>query len=181
VRGEPFILLGDAVWLDLVNTARGRVADPPDGLPDLDAWTAWTSALQLPASSDISLEQVHALRRHLTGLATALAASQPSPSASMRAVNDLLLTSPGHQRLVRVAGHWQLSFAPVAPASVLPLIARSVAETLSLPLATVRLCAGPTCNLFILDRSSTQIRRWCSLDHCGRGMRVERRRAAHGG
>jgi predicted RNA-binding Zn ribbon-like protein len=180
VRGEPFILLGDAVWLDLVNTARGRVAHPPDGLPDLDAWQAWTGALQLPAS-DISLDPVHALRRHLTDLATALAAGQPSPSASMRAVNDLLATSPGHQRLVRVAGRWQLAFAPTASPAVLPLIARSVAETLSLPLATVRVCAGPGCSLFILDRSSTQIRRWCSLDHCGRGMRVERRRAGHGG
>ena len=28
-----FLLLGDALWIDFINTARGREADPPDGLP----------------------------------------------------------------------------------------------------------------------------------------------------
>ena len=32
---SEFTLLGDAVWLDFVNTARGRVSSPPDLLPDL--------------------------------------------------------------------------------------------------------------------------------------------------
>jgi hypothetical protein len=34
---EAFILLGDALWLDFVNTARGRTAYSPDLLPDADA------------------------------------------------------------------------------------------------------------------------------------------------
>ena len=36
-----FTLLGDAVWLDFVNTARGRTADPPDLLPDAAAFARW--------------------------------------------------------------------------------------------------------------------------------------------
>ena len=31
---SEFTLLGDALWLDFVNTARGRTAPPPDLLPD---------------------------------------------------------------------------------------------------------------------------------------------------
>ena len=34
---EEFILLGDALWLDFVNSARGRIASPPDLLPDSTA------------------------------------------------------------------------------------------------------------------------------------------------
>ena len=38
---EAFILLGDALWLDFVNTARGRTHSPPDLLPDADAYAEW--------------------------------------------------------------------------------------------------------------------------------------------
>ena len=31
---EEFILLGDALWLDFVNSARGRIAASPDRLSD---------------------------------------------------------------------------------------------------------------------------------------------------
>ena len=36
-----FTLLGDAVWLDFVNTALGRVPNPPDLLPDATAFARW--------------------------------------------------------------------------------------------------------------------------------------------
>lgn len=179
MREERFILLGDAVWLDFVNTARGRQPNPPDRLSGLPAWNAWLAALQLPPTTE-SLDEVRALRTHLTDLAGALAGNQPSPSASVRALNALLATVPGSQQLVRVAGQWQLTFAPGDPPGVLATLARMAAETLALPNATIRLCAGPTCSLFLLDRSPTQYRRWCSTDHCGRGMRVERRRGGQG-
>jgi predicted RNA-binding Zn ribbon-like protein len=176
---ERFILLGDAVWLDFVNTARGREPSPPDRLTGPPAWDAWLDALQLPRTT-APFEEVRALRGHLTDLAGALATNQPSPSASVGAINDLLASVPGGQRLVRVAGQWQLTFAPDQPPGVLPTLARMAAETLALPEPTIRVCAGPTCSLFLLDRSPTQYRRWCSLEHCGRGMRIERRRGGAG-
>lgn len=179
MREERFILLGDAVWLDFVNTARGREPNPPDRLTGVPAWEAFLDALKLPRSS-IPFEDVRVLRGHLTELADALASSQPSPSASVRAINLLLTTVPGGQQLVRVAGQWQLSFAPHEPPGVLPTLARMAAETLALPNPTIRVCAGPTCSLFLLDRSPTRFRRWCSPEHCGRGMRVERRRGGQG-
>jgi predicted RNA-binding Zn ribbon-like protein len=179
VREDRFILLGDALWLDFVNTARGREPNPPDRLSSAPAWDAWLEALQL-SSRPVPFDDVRALRTHLTDLAGALATGQPSPSGSVRAINDLLGSVPGGQRLVRVAGQWQLTFAPNEPPEMLATIARMAAETLALPSPTIRLCAGPTCSLFLLDRSPTQYRIWCSPDYCGRGMRVERRRGGQG-
>lgn len=175
MREERFILLGDAVWLDFINTARGRHADPPDRLRDAAAWSAWLDALQLspdPASFDAALT----LRAQLTSLAVALAAGQPSPSSCVGAVNDLLASVSGAQRLVRLAGQWQLTYVPATPPGPLAAIARSAAESLALPAAAIRVCEGPSCSLILQDRSSTQFRRWCSIEHCGKGMRVERRR-----
>jgi len=179
VREDRFILLGDAVWLDFVNTARGREPNPADRLGSAPAWEAWLEALQLPGAP-VPFDDVRALRTHLTDLASALATGQPSPSAGIRTINDLLASVPGGQQLVRVAGQWQLTFAPIAPPGVLATLARMAAETLALPSPTIRRCAGPTCSLFLLDRSPTQYRIWCSPDHCGRGMRVERRRGGQG-
>ena len=179
MREDRFILLGDAVWLDFVNTVRGRQPNPPDRLSSPPAWDAWLDSLQLPRATE-SFDEVRTLRTHLSDLAAALATSQPSPSASVRAINVLLASVPGAQQLVRVAGQWQLTFAPTGHPGVLPTLARMAAETLALPAASIRLCEGPTCSLFLLDRSPTQHRRWCSLDHCGRGMRVERRRGGQG-
>ncbi len=111
MREERFILLGDAVWLDFVNTARGREPNPPDRLPALArmgrmagrpaASPGHGTVRRRPRPADAP----HRPRR-------ALATSQPSPSASVRAINALLASVPGGQQLVRVAGQWQLTFAP---------------------------------------------------------------------
>lgn len=174
MQGE-FVLLGDALWLDFINTAAGREADPPDLLADPREWTRWCGLMQLsadPASHPAALT----LRAQLTDIATALATSTPIPSQSLRALNLRLQDVQGRQQLVRVSGSWELPFVPATQPGTLDRIAMSAAETLALPLSEVRICAGPTCSLFLLDRSAQLTRRWCSPTHCGRGMRVERRR-----
>ena len=173
--GEAFVLLGDALWLDLLNTARGRETAPPDRLPDEAAWLAWCDAVRLPASR-ADFPAALSLRKHLTDVATALATGTPPPSSGVRALNDRLATITGNQQMVRVAGQWQLPFMPSVPPGCLGSISRSAAESLSLSHSQVRVCAGPTCSLLLLDRSPQLTRRWCSPLHCGRGMRVERRR-----
>ena len=44
---SEFLLLGDAVWLDFVNSARGRDPSPPDLLPDIAAFGRWARLLRL--------------------------------------------------------------------------------------------------------------------------------------
>lgn len=172
---EAFVLLGDALWLDLLNTARGRDPDPIDRLPDEATWLRWCEAVRLPGTS-ADFPAALSLRKHLTDVASALAAGTPPPSSGVRALNERLAAITGTRQLVRVAGQWELPFMPATPPGCLSSIARSAAESLSLSHSQVRVCAGATCTLFLLDRSPQLTRRWCSPLHCGKGMRVERRR-----
>ena len=46
-----FILLGDAVWIDFINTAHGRQPDSPDGLADPAAYHRWSKAEKLTSDA----------------------------------------------------------------------------------------------------------------------------------
>jgi predicted RNA-binding Zn ribbon-like protein len=174
---EAFIVLGDALWLDFVNTARGRTAFPPDQLPDPDAYAAWCARQQVAgAGGAIPFPRVLAFRDRLSELAEALADRRQVPGAAIAALNDLLGRSPGIQRLTRVRGEWRLRFAPVRAPEALEAIARSAAATLVDTRLAVRRCAAEGCSLLFADDSPTGVRRWCDPATCGLNGRVERRR-----
>ncbi|HET6777696.1 MAG TPA: CGNR zinc finger domain-containing protein [Gemmatimonadales bacterium] len=173
-----FTLLGDAVWLDFVNTSRGRVHSPPDLLSCPDALARWarTQSLEWNEECSPTLEEALLFRDRLTSLAEALHAEQQPPTASIAAINEQLSRQTGHHQLTRISGEWQLRFAPVRRPTMLMAIAASAAEVLSRPLLLVRRCAGESCSLFFTDDSPNEGRRWCSSAVCGRQVRVERRR-----
>jgi predicted RNA-binding Zn ribbon-like protein len=172
-----FTLLGDAVWLDFVNSALGRTPNPPDLLPDAAAFTQWAVTQRLLQTDHRPPYQaVHELRARLTALAEALHAGLQPPAGSVAAINELLAGCTGSHRLVRVSGEWRLHFAPARPLSPLEAIARSAAATLADRSVAVRHCAGEGCSLFFIDSSPTRSRRWCSPTACGASLRVERRR-----
>ena len=173
-----FTLLGDAVWLDFVNTSRGRVHSPPDLLSGADALARWarTQSLEWTEESAPTLEEALMFRERLTCLAEALHADQQPPTASITAINQQLSRHSGHHQLTRVSGEWQLRFAPVRRPTLLMAIAASAAEVLSRPLLLVRRCAGESCSLFFTDDSPNERRRWCSPAVCGRQVTIERRR-----
>jgi predicted RNA-binding Zn ribbon-like protein len=176
---EPeFTLLGDAVWLDFVNTARGRVPSPPDLLCDIAALVRWAGAqsLQLLEGEQLSLDEVLPFRERLTLLAEALHSGLQPPAGSITAINDQLAQNGGAHQLTRVSGEWQLRFAPARAPSLLQAIAGSAAAALADPLLFVRRCAGESCSLFFSDDSPNQGRRWCNAALCGRQVKVERRR-----
>ena len=171
-----FTLLGDAVWLDFVNSARGREPEPPDLLPDTEAWARWSRAQELHPGSDIAMALVRGFREQLTALAESLHAGLQPPTAAIIAINTQLTGFSGSHQLTRVNGSWRLRFAPARPLRTLEAIARSAAATLADQAAIVRRCAGETCTLFFTDGTSTGSRRWCDPAVCGRNGRVERRR-----
>jgi predicted RNA-binding Zn ribbon-like protein len=176
---EPeFTLLGDAIWLDFVNTARGRVPSPPDRLCDIDALVRWAAAQSLqPADGEqLCLDKVLTFRERLTLLAEALDSDLQPPAGSITAINELLAGNGGAHQLTRISGEWQLRFAPSRQPSLLQAIARSAAAGLADPLLLVRRCAGESCSLFFSDGSPNQGRRWCNAAVCGRQVKVERRR-----
>ena len=174
---EPFILLGDALWLDFVNTARGRSALPPDLLPDADAYAEWCALQRVDIAGDPTpFPRVIHMRDRLTELADALHDGRQPPGGAIAALNEQLARSTGTQQLTRVSGDWRLRFAPARPLSALEAIARSAAQTLVETGTVVRRCAGESCSLFFTDHSPTGSRRWCDVSACGLNIRVERRR-----
>jgi predicted RNA-binding Zn ribbon-like protein len=172
-----FTLLGDALWLDFINTARGRVPAPPDLLPDEAALLRWSSAQSIDLNGGPPpLALVLQLRERLTALAEALHAGLQPPAASIAAINEQLAQGGGCHRLTRISGDWQLRFAPERSPDVLQAIAQSAAASLADSLRLVRRCSGEGCSLFFTDDSPNQSRCWCSVTVCGRQVTVERRR-----
>lgn len=174
-----FILLGDALWLDFVNSARGRIVPPPDCLPDADAWTRWSALQHLDRAGDpVPLAQVLEFRARLTELADALTDGRVPSSRVIAALNQQLGLGAGRQQLTRVSGDWRLRFDPARPPLALEAIARSAATTLADTRVAVRRCGAESCSLFFADDSPTGSRRWCDGEVCGRHGRIERRRGA---
>jgi predicted RNA-binding Zn ribbon-like protein len=172
-----FTLLGDALWLDFINTARGRVPNPPDLLSDDAALLRWSAVQTIDLNGGPPpLSQALELRERLTALAEALHAGLQPPAASVSAINRHLAQGHGCHQLTRISGEWQLRFAPEHRPGVLQAIAQSAAATLGDSLRAIRRCAGQGCSLFFSDDSPSQSRRWCTTVSCGGQVRVERRR-----
>jgi predicted RNA-binding Zn ribbon-like protein len=174
---SEFTLLGDALWLDFINTARGRGAAPPDLLPDEAALIRWSAAQSIDLNGgQPPLPLVLQLRQQLTALAEALHAGLQAPAASIAAINQQLAQGGGCHQLTRIGGEWQVRFAPERRPAILQAIAQSAAASLANSLRFVRRCAGEDCSLFFSDDSPNQSRLWCSIAVCGRRLKVERRR-----
>jgi predicted RNA-binding Zn ribbon-like protein len=172
-----FILLGDALWLDFVNTARSRTHDRVDRFHAPADYHRWTKAEKLASDADaIAFEDVLEARERLTALATSLATGRRPPSASVDALNHALGGMPGRAQITRSGGRWSMRLAPEDALRALEAVAWSAAVTLTDPAAAVRQCAGATCDLFFLDRTPGHTRRFCSASTCGQAARVERRR-----
>ena len=177
--GDPeFILLGDAVWIDFINTSRDRGPPGIDRLVDAPAYHRWTKAEKIASdAANIAFADVIALRGMLLGLAEALAAGRQPPSSCVQEINRILATATGHHQLTRVRGEWRLVFAPGHGPTATDAIVRSAAKTLADPNAQVRQCAAPACSLYFVDSTPGHVLRWCSDETCGQPMLVERRRA----
>jgi predicted RNA-binding Zn ribbon-like protein len=174
---EEFILLGDALWLDFVNSARGRTAASPDRLSDPDAWARWSSLHHLDGAGDpVPFAQALELRARLTELAEALHDGRVVPAGVIAVLNQHLGRTAGRQQLTRVGGEWRLRFAPLRPPAPLEAIARSAAATLADGRTAVRRCAAESCSLLFTDDAANGNRRWCDAAECGRDARIERRR-----
>ena len=175
---QPFIILGDAIWLDFVNTSRGT-GPVMDRLVDHAAYLQWTRLEKLTADDPpLPLPDILEFRERLTSLAKAVSAQRQAPASAIHAINAILGQTTGYHQLTRVQGSWRTVFSPVRTATAIDAIARSAAVTLSDPEAIVRQCSGPACTLYFVDSSPNHSRRWCSGATCGKQLRVDRRRTA---
>jgi predicted RNA-binding Zn ribbon-like protein len=173
-----FILLGDALWLDFVNTARGR-GPVVDRLPDAAAYHRWAKATRIGSDAAVTpFQNVRRFRSRLIELADALHGGIAAPSTVVSSLNTLLDRAQGREQLTREGGAWRLRFGASAVPDGLVAIAHSVATTLSDGAVEVHECAADECTLFFAVPRGAMERRWCGLEPCGRETQVERRRGA---
>jgi predicted RNA-binding Zn ribbon-like protein len=175
---SEFIILGDALWIDFVNTARGT-GPVLDRMSTMDGYRRWVQVVKLlPDDPQVPFEEVIDFRDRLTALAEAVSRLRQAPAMSIHAINAVLGQTTGYHQLTRVQGSWRKVFTPLRPPTALEAIGRSAAATLSDPTAIVRQCSGTACTLYFVDSSPNHSRRWCSSATCGKQMRVDRRRTA---
>jgi len=175
---QEFVILGDAIWIDFVNTARGT-GPVLDRLRSMESWKRWIDLEKLPPDAGtMELSEILELRERLAALAQSLSRERQAPSTSIHAINGVLAHSTGYHQLTRVRGSWRSVFTPARPATPIDAIARSASNTLADPAAIVRQCSGVACTLYFIDVSANHSRRWCSSATCGKQLRVERRRSA---
>jgi len=175
-----FILLGDAVWIDFINTARGRQPDSPDGLTDPAAYHRWTKAEKLASdATELPWDEILTFRGRLLSVATSLAEGRQPASSAIHEINRVLTHTEGHHQLTRVGGAWHLAFTPHRTPSAFEAIARSAAQTLADAEARVHQCHAAPCTLFFVDRTPSHSRTWCSADAAAHPAgQVDRRRVA---
>lgn len=177
---QAFLFLGEALWLDLANTAPppNLLSHRPDSLDDPEAAAAWLRAAGLPGlEAGQESDTLLLLRAELIRLGDALASSGRPPTSAVTAINSLLRGSGGREQLTRIGGAWQLRFVPAAPPAALEALTHSAAESLANPLAMVRRCIEPSCRRLFQDTSQGHTRTWCR-EQCRAVVGLERRRGS---
>jgi predicted RNA-binding Zn ribbon-like protein len=175
-----FLLLGEPLALDLVNTHVHRGGVDVDLLDTPRALTAWLAAEadRLPWSGTCNaadLLAMRALRAAIAELLRARRAGVRPAAAALRQVNAALVTAAASSRLVWAAGGPRLAPSTLARKRGGLLHALAV-DALGLLTGrdadAVRTCEHPDCVLQFVARNPR--RRWCSTALCGNRARVAR-------
>lgn len=181
MTSPDFLLLGNLLWLDFVNTEPvrdGQRVDLVRDFGDLVAFLRAASALppdQGPprtgsAEEKAVLREALALRAALRAGAERLAEGRTVGEELVQAVNRVLASRPAYRELVREGKRWVSRSRPVAGSArhLLVPIAESAAWMLEHgDPSLVRRCEGSSCVLLFYDATRNRSRRWCSMEGCG--------------
>lgn len=180
----PFLLLGEPLAIDLVNTLvpaayGGDLAATPSQvrtwlLAEEDRLPAGVIQAELP-----SLEELRRLREALRAVFHAMLEAAPPPRSALAKLNKASRAAAEYPHLDWSAdGEPRVRLRSTAPGTrpataVLGAIARSAIDVLSGPdRLGLRRCEGPGCSLLFVARGRQ--RRWCSPFLCGNRVRVAR-------
>ncbi len=175
-----FLLLGEPLALDLVNTRVNVGGHETDLLATPAALTAWVRAERERLAftgriTRVELAAVRRLRDHIDTLVTALRTHTLPTAAAVREVNAILAGTTPHRHLDWT--HQGPRRATANPGTrcqaLLQVLATDAFELLTGPDAPrIRQCAQPGCRLQFVARNPR--RRWCSSRTCGNRARVAR-------
>ncbi len=196
---DGFLLVGNQVALDFLNTRPVLEDGPREFLPNVKALERWLIASGVLTShkgktrvrrwrdtcqADVFLQKVIAFRERLRAAVTRREAGLSVTDAFVSEVNSLLEEHPSRIALHRKAEKLErvVVFEPREPDDVWAPIAAATAELLSdIPPSRVRKCES--CVVYFYDISKKGSRRWCSMNICGNRLKVaayQRRNRAAG-
>ena len=188
-----FLFLGNALWIDFLNTELHDGTRGYDLLPDVGELLRWgtesgaltaaagrLAADQPAAAARRSFARAIELRAGLRAAALRMVKGGSPPRAAIQKANQVLLEHPRYTRISGRGAEWRSDAHDANPG--VGLVAARVAEDFAQFLArespaSVRQCAQPPCKLLFHDTSRTQARRWCSMKLCGNRTKVARHRA----
>ncbi len=157
-----FLFLGNALWIDLLNTEIICQGERVDLLMRDEDVTRW--AREAALSGRCGVVEMRSLRTLLRAIADQVTAGQPVGSKLLERLNGWLSQHPGPYRLEGKALPYTLAWA----GDLSGRVARDAAQTLSgESWQRLRRCENPQCILYFLDTSRNGTRRWCSMAMCG--------------
>lgn len=175
------------LWIDFANSlARDPLGHVPprDRLQKagwLDKFLSDNGLEPTGALDPLALGELQALRDLLHRLAGTMAAGDHVDDADLRALNNVLASTPAHAEISRNDHAFELRLVPDAGplARARFAIAASCAEFLaSEDLTRIKLCENPDCLWIFFDATRSRTRRWCA-DSCGNLIKVRRFRERH--
>lgn len=180
----PFIFLGNALWLDFVNT---QIIDGEfiDLIGKDGAFLQWAKTADLQADQadaarfNAALTEAQAFRAQLRAAADGLAAGTALNPAFIADINRRMAEHPVATVLETSGSGWATSAKPVTtgPQSVLAEIASDFARFVTDEATNVRHCSNERCCIVFYDTSKNHTRRWCSMETCGNRAKAAGRRA----
>ena len=196
---DGFLLLGNHLALDFLNTCPVQNGRSVELLPDFDALLRWFCAADLLSSPEAaSLRQqwgesvraqhvVEAMRKLRERLRKEILSWERGAAVHQGAIDDLNHFMAEHPMLTRLEASGitpiaELWFDPRRPEDLFAPLARSAAMLFAeVDRNRVRKCAH--CVLHFYDTSKKGTRRWCSMQLCGNRLKVAayaaRQRADH--
>jgi len=186
---RPFLFVGNALWLDFINTEKMHEGARTDLLTSYQVWVTWlvdAGVIEPSQADDLRklgtgsageemLSSVRDFRKSLRALAAAGAAGEPVTDDALSAINECLKHDHGYIQVVRNAeGFSQRNVAAWSEATdLLAPIAKSAADFLyENRMHLVRQCESPRCILYFYDNTKNHGRRWCSMAVCGNRVKA---------
>ena len=180
-----FLLIGNNLSLDFVNTEIVAGGEPLDLLAAFADFVDWTVAADLleisqaekiiagwdgKTTAESVLAEAKELRKTLRQVFVGLTQRKPPGETAIAAINrelnnqsgaiEIRATETGFEKLYRADYEH--------PRRLLSPIAESAADLLCYgDLAMIKKCENPLCVLYFYDTTKNHKRRWCSMTGCG--------------
>lgn len=197
LRADPFVFVGQRLWLDFVNTLGGSRDAPEEMLRDAGALVRWLHAAgvldaersagmlrraqQQPAGATAALADARRIRTVLRQLAEAGARDARVRRDVVAEINRVLGRSAGTRRLEEHGdGSFTRAFVPGGDAFaglMIPIVESAADALVQHELPRVRRCAARNCQRVFQDTTKNAARRWCDMTTCGNRAKAERFRS----